>query len=217
MKRVLFLSFGLLLLLSSCVKKKDVPVGEVKVRFINAVTGSGSQDVFANNTLETKLGIGYAQATDYLTFYSGINLFAFADRGSTTANAIISYGLETGDHASVYYYKTLAGALAAGGIKDDMTAPPTGKARVRFVHLNNFLNNSLKVSVVGGADLFPALVFAAASSYYNVDPGTKFQPSATGVTVAPEIATSFQAGKIYTVILTGSVNTELYAFSVLQN
>ena len=217
MKRILFLSLGLLLLLSSCVKKDERPVGEVRVRFVNAVSGSPSQDVYANNTLETKVGIGYGQASDYLTFYSGINLFAFADRASTTANAIISYGLESGDHASVYYYKTLAGAVAAGGIKDDMTAPPAGKARVRFVHMNSFLNNSLTVRVVGGASLFPALVFASASSYYDVDPGTKFQAAATGVTVSPEISLNVQAGKIYTVILTGSVATELYAFSVLQN
>ncbi|MGY4384592.1 hypothetical protein ACVWYN_001618 [Pedobacter sp. UYP24] len=217
MKRILFLSLGLLILVSGCVKKDDTPVGEAQLRFVNAVPGSVGQDVYVNNNQVTLVGLGYAQSTAYTKVISGINLIAFADGGTLVSNAIISYGTDIGTNSSVYYYKNLSGTLVAGAIKDDMTAPAAGKARVRFVHLNNSLNNSLRVSAVNGAELFPALVFGSASAYFEVAPGTKFQPAATGVTTAPEISVNVQAGKIYTIVLTGSAATELYAFTLIQN
>lgn len=217
MKKILFLSFGLLLLLNACVKKDDTKVGEAKVKFVNAVSGSEPQDAYVNGSLMTAVGVGYGQSTDYLTYYSGINSIAFADRGTMISNAIINYGTDIDSYATIYYYKTLLGGVTAGAIRDDMTAPPAGKARVRFVHLNNFLNNSLAVKAVDGAQLFPVLVFASASAYFDVEPGTKFQASATGVTTAPEINIGVQSGKIYTIILTGTAATELNALSILQN
>ncbi|MHA4894768.1 DUF4397 domain-containing protein [Pedobacter sp. PWIIR3] len=217
MKRILFLSLGLLILVSGCVKKDETPVGEAHLRFVNAVSGSASQDVYVGSTSVNQLGLGYAQATPYTSVTSGINLVSFADKGTLVANAIINYNTEIGSYSSVYYYKNLTGTLVAGAIRDDMTEPPSGKARVRFVHLNNFLDNSLRVSAVGGAELFPALVFGSASAYFDVAPGTKFQAAATGVVTSPEINFNVLAGKIYTIVLTGSVATELYAFSLLQN
>ncbi len=217
MKRILFLSLGLLILVSGCVKKNDTPVGEAQLRFVNAVSGSTAQDVYVNNNLVTSKSLGYAQTTGYMKVLSGINLIAFADGSTLASNAIISYGTEIGSNSSVYYYKNLSGTLVAGAIRDDMKAPAAGKARVRFVHLNNFLNNSLRVSAVGGAELFPTLIFGSASAYFDVAPGTKFQAAATGVTISPEISINVQSGKVYTIVLTGSTATELYAFSLLQN
>ena len=98
-----------------------------------------------------------------------------------------------------------------------MSPPPSGKARVRFIHLNSFLNNSIRVAIVGGADLFAVLAFGNASVYYNVDPGSKFQVSATGVTTAPVIDANIQAGKIYTFFFNGSTATELYGNMLIQN
>jgi hypothetical protein len=218
MKKFIALGFSLLIFLSACVKEKAVPVGEVKIRFVNALPNSLPQDVYVNNGKLAIAAVAAGQATPYLSFYSGVNNLAMANTGSTTANGdIIPYNAVIGSYATFFYTQNLAGGPATGLKEDDMTAPPAGKARVRFIHLNSFLNNSIKVSAVGGGDLFAGLGFGIASSYYNVDPGTKFQASATGVVTSPVIDANLQAGKIYTIFFNGSLATELYGNLLIQN
>ena len=219
MKKTLVLVCSLLVLLSSCVKKTEVPQGEVRIRFVNALPNSLPQDVYVNNGKLNVAAVGPGQATAYLSLYSGQNYLAMANTGTTTPNGdIIPYNAVIGSYATFFYYtKNLNGGSATGLKEDDMTAPPAGKARVRFIHLNSFLNNSIRVSVVGSGELFAGLGFGSASSYYNVDPGSKFQGAATGVVTSPVIDASIQAGKIYTIFFNGTTGTELYGNLLIQN
>jgi hypothetical protein len=218
MKKTLFFGLALLVFFSACVKQTEVPVGEVKIRFVNALPNSLAQDIYVNNGKLAVPPIAANQATAYLSLYSGLNYLAVANTGTMTANGdVIPYNAEIGSYATFFYTQNLVGSPQTYLAQDDMTLPPTGKARVRFVHFNGFLNNSLKVSAVSGAELFPALGFGNASSYFNVDPGTKFQASATGVTNAPVIDANLQAGKIYTIFFNGTAATELFANLLIQN
>lgn len=219
MKKILFLVFGLSIFLGSCVKEKDVPVGEVKIRFVNALPNSLPQDVYVNSSKVNVPAVQPGQATSYLSFQSGLNYLAMANTGTTVANGdIIPYSGVIGSSATFFYTQNLSGGSATGLKEDDMTLPATGKARVRFIHLNSFLNNSIRVTVVGGLEpLFAGLGFGSASSYYNVDPGSKFQVAATGVTTAPVIDVNIQAGKIYTFFFNGTTDTELYGNMLIQN
>jgi hypothetical protein len=218
MKRVLILGCCLLIFLSSCVKKTEVPVGEVKIRFVNALPNSLPQDVYVNNGKLDVAPVAAGQATPYLSLYSGQNYLAMANIGTNTPNGdIIPYNAAIGSYATFFYTQNLQGAPATGLKEDDMTPPPSGKARVRFIHLNSFLNNSIRLSAVGGGELFSALGFGNASPYYNVDPGTKFQVAATLVVTAPVVDANLQAGKIYTIFFNGSTSTELYGNLLIQN
>jgi len=219
MKRTLLLVCSLLVFLSACVKKTEVPQGEVKIRFVNALPNSLPQDVYVNYGKLSVAAVGPGQATPYLSFYSGQNYLAMANTGTTTPNGdIIPYNAAVGSYATFFYYtKNLNGGSATGLKEDDMTPPPAGKARVRFIHLNSFLNNSIRVSVVGSAELFSGLGFGSASSYYNVDPGSKFQGAATAVVTSPVIDANIQAGKIYTIFFNGTTGTELYGNLLIQN
>ena len=222
MKKILYLGFSLIIFLNSCVKRTEVPVGEVKIRFVNALPptlpNALPQDVYVNNGKLSIAAVAPGQATPYLSFYSGLNSLAMANTGTATANGdIYSYNAEIGSHATFFYTMSLLGTPATGIKGDDMTLPPAGKARVRFIHLNGFLNNSIKVDVVNGGELFGALGFGNASAYFNVDPLSKFQVSATGVTTAPVIDANIQAGKIYTIFFNGTAETELYGNLLIQN
>ena len=206
----------MMVVLSSCFKEpKPEPVGEAKIRFVNAVPGS-PQDVYYNGTKMGIAPLGYAQFSGYQTIESGPGFFGFADQGNTTGNYQGSIGVKIGDNITSFYFKTLQGDVNVGFTSDDMTAPPSGKARVRFIHLNQFLNNSFAVAVEGGADIVSQVAFGNSSSYFNVDPGTKFLVKATGVPNTVFDA-NLVAGKIYTIWFDGTLATELNGHVLQKN
>lgn len=217
MKRILFLGLGIVVLLASCVKKKG-PAPDAHVRFVNAVSFLPAQDIYIDNVLATTTGgVSFGGVTNYFTYESGINLLTYNNTGTTTPNLSYTYGSSGGEYATVFFYSDTLQNIYSAGIKDNMSAPPTGKARVRFVNLDNYLKNALKMTVTGGADLFTSLDKGNASSYYDVDPGATFTPSSVGVTNAPVINPQVQAGKIYTIWLSATSSTELVAHNTLQN
>ncbi|NNU33533.1 DUF4397 domain-containing protein [Mucilaginibacter sp. S1162] len=198
-------------------KTKEAPTGDAHIRFVNAVVGSPSQDVYINNVLVSSGKIPYGAYTSYITYQAGISQIVFVDGITHISQASEDYGSDIGDYATFYFYGNMQGGLSAGGIKDNMTPPATGKARVRFINLDYNLTNAMVMTVVGGSNLFTSLQFSTASTYYEVDPGTKFQASATGVTTSPVMDFNLQAGKIYTIWLSGASATEIYGNAILQN
>jgi hypothetical protein len=217
MKKILFLCLGAVVLLASCVKKKDTPTGDAHVRFVNAIPNSVTQDVFINTDLVAN-GLGFGEQSTYVTYTAGINALSITNSGSTISNLTYNYGTNIGDYATVFFFKGLGGGqLISGGLKDDMTAPPAGKARVRFVNVHSYLSESFKLDITGGANLFNSLIFSNASAYYDVDPGTTFTATAGTLTSPKVINFTLIAGKIYTIWVSGSSSTELNAYAFVQN
>ena len=218
MKRLLFVALSFTLLFASCVKKPaEAPVGEAKVRFVNAAIGTESQDLYINAGLVVTSPLGYRGSSPYFGYLSGFNVFAFANTGTQVATSSVDYASAIGSNSTIFQYRNLNGLIVSDPIPDDTSAPAAGKFKVRFVHLNHFLNNSMKVAVTGGSDLFAALNFRAASAYYEVDPGTKFTASATGVTNAPEIVINATAGKVYTIWFSGEDEKQLIPNLLIHN
>lgn len=209
---------GLMISIASCKKSDPTPepVGEARVRYVNAVEGSASQELYVNNDKKTTSAVSYGNNSDYLVFTSGTNTFASADAGATTANASAQGGVQIGTYLTALYYKTSDGTLALGVFADDLTTA-SGKAKVRFVNINGFLANNIAVAVTGGANLIPSVGYASLSNYIQVDAGTKFTLSAAGVVTAPVVDGALQAGKNYTIWVDGSSATELRGHVILQN
>ncbi|NRF40984.1 DUF4397 domain-containing protein [Pedobacter foliorum] len=226
MKKSFFLSLTLgVLFLSSCFKApKPDPVGDAYVKAVNTVKGSNSQEFYLNGTKRNAAAIPYGEATPYITVSSGSSQFAFADAGtvSGTANAATQLvGVPIGVYATTFYIKvknqtTLEESLMATIINDDMKPSlVAGKAKVRFIHLNYLLNNSISV-MSGTSSLLTGIPFGSASSYIDVDPGTKFTFKATDVTTSPEIGGNFLANKNYTIWVDGASATELTGHIIAQ-
>lgn len=219
------IAFSGLLLLSSCRKNDDIrpePVGPANIRYANAVQGSASQDLYVNDTKKNTQAVAYGEASAYMEITSGSNVFKFYDAGTTTLRATSQgYNVPIGLYATVFYYQASGGQHGAFAVGDDMSAPPSGKAKVRFLHLNSFLglNTSISVSVVGQtAVLIPALVYGNLNTgYFNVDPGTKFTFAATGVTNAPVVDAGIVASKNYTIWIDGTNSATLTGHVILQN
>ncbi len=218
--RLLYL--GLIVLFASCVKKDPAePVGEIKVKFVNAVESSTAQEMFIRGAkAPNSVPLTYGQDSPYFISTSGDNAFAFADVGTIdgTGNAGIGGKFEIGANLTVFYFKTLArlgGQLAAGVKNDDNTVVP-GKARVRFVHLNNHLENYVNFSV-GDNVLTTGIAFAYASTYFSLDPGAIIKAHATGVTEPLMIDANLKAGKNYTIWVDGPSEKVLLSHVILQN
>ncbi|MCC8424486.1 DUF4397 domain-containing protein [Mucilaginibacter sp. UR6-11] len=216
MKKILFLCLGAVALLSSCVKKNVPPTGDAHIRFVNAIPGSINQDAYINTT-KVVTNLAFGVQSSYITYTAGINALSITNVGTTISNLTYNYGSNIGDYATVFFFRSFTGELISGGIVDNMTAPPAGKARVRFVNLHNYLNDSFKMTITGGATLFNDLVFSNASPYFDVDPGTSFTATAATVTNPTVISFNPQAGKIYTIWINGASSTELNAYPFIQN
>jgi len=226
MKKSFFVCLTLgVLFLSSCFKApKPEPVGDAYIKAVNTVKGSNAQEFYLNGTKRNAAAIAYGEATPYITVTSGSSQFAFADAGvvSGEANAATQLvGVPIGVYATTFYIKvknptTLQESLVATIINDDMKPSlVSGKARIRFIHLNYLLNNSISV-VSATKDLLTGIPFGSASSYIDVDPTTKFTFKATGVTTSPEIGGAFLADKNYTIWVDGASATELTGHIIAQ-
>lgn len=218
MKKLSFLALGLMVLLSSCFKEPTPePTGEAKVRVANASATSVPQDVYYNGQKMNIAPLAYGQVSGYQTISSGASFFGFTDNGSTISNYESGATIKIGEHFTVIYYNTTTNTKNVGFLLDDMTAPPAGKARVRFVHLNSLFANSFAIRIQGGAALVLVVPFANSSAYFDVDAGTKFEVSAVGLTPSEQLFDPvIQAGKIYTIWLNGTATT-MQAHTIQQN
>ena len=208
MKKLSFSVLGLIVLLSSCMKEpKPAPVGEAKVRFTNTVSGSAPQDVYHNGKKMNIAALVYGDVSAYQTITSGSNFFGFTDRGSTVSNYEGGAGIEIGQNFTVIYYANIDGSKNVGFLLDDMTAPPAGKAKVRFLHLNNFFPNHVTVAMQGGADLASVIPYANSSAYFNVNAGSVFEVKTAGLTTNAVIDVNIEAGKTYTIWLDGTATS----------
>jgi hypothetical protein len=214
---IAFLS--LITLFAACKKSDPVeePVGEIRIRAVNAVSGSDDQDFYINGALKSTSSVSYGTASEYITATSGNNAVNFADEGTTTSNATAAVNIGIGADVTAFYYKTPSGQLAASVIPDDMTAPASGKARVRFINLNSFLNNTIAIGVEGSSSLIPSHPYGLLSDYFSVNPGTKFTFLGIGMTTAVTFDASITAGKIYTIWIDGETATTLTAHAIQQN
>lgn len=219
MKKIFYL--GLVALLGSCVKADPPePTGEIKVRFVNTVQGSNAQDMYvAGAKVPNAAPLAYGQASPYFSAVSGVTAFAFADPGTAaggTGNAGAAGKFAIGDNLTTFYVRENKGALSAYILLDDPVTV-SNMARVRFVHLNRFLQNFIYLRKGDGTVLGTGIGFTVASTYYSVAPGTTFTASATELPEPLVIDFDFKAGKNYTVWLDGTSESTLVSHPILQN
>ncbi len=213
--RSLFLS-GIALLLSitaltSCSKKNEV-TGTAYVQITNASQTASPIDFYIDNTKKNTSALAFTQSSGYLSVSSTDHpaLIKSSASGVTAASFNIS------PQPNVYYTIFYFGANTAA-YQDDMTAPQTGKARIRFMNLNLGYTTNVDLGVSGGSLLVTNLIPALASSYIDVTPGTTFSLYATGTTtVLLSIPTNLQAGHIYTIYTSGATQADLAANILLQ-
>jgi hypothetical protein len=101
---------------------------------------------------------------------------------------------------------------------DEHTAPPSGKARVRFINLSSAVASNVDFGLTTGNKIVSGLAYKAASAYYNVDAATTFSLYASGSTTAMlSIPATIQAGHIYTIYISGATQATVTYHVLVQD
>lgn len=199
------------LCITSCSKKADT-TGTSYIQFTNAAESASPMDFYVNNKKENDASLTYNQSTNYFSVSSVSQSAIIKSTASGATLASITINPQTGAYYSVFY---IDGSTIA--YQDDVTAPQSGKAKIRFINLNEGLTGTTDFSVSGGSKIASALIQLVASDYYQVDPGTTFSANTTGDTTSLiSIPTTVQAGHIYTIYLSGINAGTLKATVILQ-
>jgi hypothetical protein len=190
-------------MLPSCSKNDNNDLN-ANVMIVNSFEGSAAQDFYLNSAKVNTQAVAYAQSSSYISTASGDKVAEFKNTGSAQANATSNTTLEGGKYYTFYYTGSGSSSQTAK-TEDDMSAPPSGKCKVRYINLNANGSSNIDFSF-NGTKLGSNLAYKSASSFTVMDPGTlTFKILTAGTTnLVFDMPVTLQAGKIYTLWASGS-------------
>ena len=206
----------------ACKKSNNTPSNSASVMFVNGCAGNAGVNVSANNTsVSSASNLLYLKNTSYqsVTAGSSVNIaFISPSLGTTiisrtptlTANQNYSVFLGGLDNASTFLC-----------VSDDLTAPTSGNAKIRLVNLSS---DNLSVRAQAGNTVFASGISSLSASAFSNIPVTGSSTTISAgdstnfYTIKDAMAQPLIAGKIYTVIYTGTAaGTGSLAVSVINN
>jgi hypothetical protein len=195
---------------SSCDKDDDnTTPGQAKVMVVHASPNAPNVDVRINDNIALT-NVAFLGNSAYTSLNSGATNIKVSPTTTTTYVINANVTLEANKNYSVFAVDSVS-KIKAAVMVDDLTAPATGKAHVRFLHLSPNAP-AVDIAVTGGAVLFPNRTFndqstnATLSSFTALNAGTynlevRVAGTATVALALPNI--TLTAGKIYTVYAKG--------------
>jgi hypothetical protein len=195
--------------LTACSKDDDItppPISGLSV--IHASPTTEKLDFYVENQKANKEDFAYTDKIDYLNLISGTRRLVIAKKGAATALLTEDFPLEPQKGYSLFVYDKFE-TIKFLMIKDNLTAPASGKARIRFVHLSPDAP-AFNLAIAGkDTDLFTDKSFKGYTDFIDIDPAEKVTfnvKNKDGGAIAASIAdVEIEANKIYTVWVKGLV------------
>lgn len=232
MKKILTpLSASVVLLFSllfvSCKKEKTETA---RVLVVHASPDAPGVDLLVDNSKVNSAALTFPNNTGYLSVNAGTRNIKVNASGTTTTviNADIPFTKDK--NYSLFAFNQLA-SIGAVLVEDNLAAPASGKAHIRFFHLSPGAP-AVTVGVLSGSTFTPVFSnrafetqtsASANQAFTPVDAGTyNFDVRVAGTTTSVLSLTgiNLQAGKIYTVFargIVGSSSTPLNASIITHN
>lgn len=215
---VLWVPVVALFILSTCFtacKKDNNGLGAVAyLMATNSAEASSPQDCYVDNNKINDAAMAYTQSTNYVLVSTGNHQVQFRTPITATVNSSFSQSFSSNKYYSVFYTNDKSLVVT----EDDKTVPQSGKARVRFINLSPALNTGIDLAVTGGSRLVESLAYKAASVYNDVDAATTFSLSVTGSnSILLSIPGVVQAGRIYTIYISGNTSASVGYHVIVQN
>jgi len=200
------------------------PTATGRIMAVHASPDAPAVNLLVDNTV-VGTGLTYPNNTAYLTVNAGTRNIKVNPTANPTVSVLnADVNVAAGTSYTVWAVNFLS-SIEAIVTTDDLTAPATGKAHVRFVHLSPNAP-AVDVAVDGGAVVFADYTFKEASAFTPLDAGVyDLEVRLAGqATVALDLdPITLEAGKIYTVFAKGSaaasppVGQELGAQIIVNN
>jgi hypothetical protein len=215
------------------IKAAERPPLSANISFVNARAVNTALQFWAFTTQVTTTPVALNKASAYLPTVFGSVQLNFTEGTSTSYKASLQFGNSATFTATgrpngpiATYYHSVFAAKTASAMSDtlilfydDLKAPDSGKAKVRFVNLSPGVG-PLTLSGVGGASLFSNVAYGRAANstlsgetlnafslgpFVSVDPGalTLNVTRANGTPIVSAKPLALQAGKIYTLYTSG--------------
>ncbi len=211
MKKMTYLLFAATVFVASCKKDPETPpptpeTPTAKVKFTNATVNSGTLGVKVNDVAVTDAqSLNFLTSTGYLktTYGAGTKVsFVYPNTGSIFKE--MTMDLTASSSYSAFVGGELPTDISMIIINDDLTVPPSGKAKVRFVNLS--VDNLNMSFFIGGPKLDSNIAYKAFTPFREINSGAQnvlVQDPANPGYYQTINAQQFTAGKIYTIVLTG--------------
>lgn len=196
--------FVSLVLLSSCKKDEEVTKSYAKVLVTHASPNAPGVDLLVDNSKQNTAALSYPSNTGYLQVEAGTRNIKVNVSGTSTTVINADLALSKDQNYSVFAIDSVS-KISALVLTDDLTAPASGKAHVRFVHLSPNAP-AVDVAVTGGAVVFGNKAFKDYTAFTPLDAGTynlEVRVAGTSTVALPLPGITLQAGKIYTVFAKG--------------
>ncbi|KUJ62742.1 hypothetical protein AR687_04915 [Flavobacteriaceae bacterium CRH] len=197
-----------LLFLSSCDNNEVDPFGSARLKVVNAAPNSGSQKFVMAN-------IPYIGDLDYLehsvSYHDvavGNNLVSqFRDENDNDLYATEELDLDDDRRYTVYLTGESRSDAEVRLYEDNITAPASGKAKVKFIHLSSGAPTNIDFLDAQGNSLALNVARYNQSNYSEINAGSlgiQVRGNGGSDNLATLPATDFASGKVYTVFIAGS-------------
>ncbi|WEK19371.1 MAG: DUF4397 domain-containing protein [Candidatus Pedobacter colombiensis] len=190
----------------ACSKDKYEPQQVAGLSIINAFPAPDSLDFYIDQTRANNKALKFNSKIDYLNLFPGNRALSVAKRGSNRALISERFNLLSGVGYSIFVLDTVNTNTKKYLLtEDDLSAPATDKAKVRFINLSK--DAPALSLIVNGKDtnLFTDKAFYEYTTFTTVDPGESvtFNVKAGDVvkTILPNV--KIEKGKIYTIYAKG--------------
>jgi hypothetical protein len=206
--------------ISSCEKNDVDEGGSVNLKVVNASPNSTGMSFILANTVLVSGGLDFTESSDYINTNAGSRMVAqFRTEGSS---ANFASG-ELWIFRDLTYTVYLAGEGSNARVKfyqDNLSAPASGKARVKFLDFSNGIPANINIKNGAGNNLVTNLIRDIPSSYQDIDSGAlslQIYDTALKTSVGSFDAGTLAAGKIYTIYITGSSSDNVSVHQVVHN
>lgn len=190
---------------ASCSKNKTTPSNSASVMYVNGCMGTTMTAKANDKNVANAGNIAYSKNSGYqsVTAGSGVTTAFYLPDGTPLINRPVNMTV------NMHYTAFVGGQITAPTFlftSDDFTAPTAGKAKIRFVNLSP---DSLNVSSSANTTIFATGITSLGISYFIEVPAGSYDLKAVDpadISTALFIATQqLNTGKIYTLMLTGSI------------
>lgn len=212
--------FAVTLTFSACKKDwNNDPIEAAGIGFVHASPGTAALDYILDNQ---KIGsFTYTNDRGYFAAYPGTRLVGVSKKDSLKYLTNGTAALRSGSFYSVFVVDTLKSTKLLL-VEDDLKAPETDKAKVRFINLSPG-SSPLDLAVEGNATaLFTAKAFKEFTPFTSINPSESytFQVKQAGNVTATLPAVKIEKGKIYTIWakgLSSATDSTKFGLSIMTN